>query len=148
MPAATTSAPLGSLPAVLAPLRRRLLSLVYETLLLTALLWCAALLFGVVEGTLGTEHVRAVFQIYLAAVAGIYFVWQWAHGGQTLAMKTWRVRLTRPNGEPVGTRAASVRYLLALFGTVAFGISYLWALFDPDRQFLHDRLARTRLVCS
>jgi uncharacterized RDD family membrane protein YckC len=142
-----TSAPQSSPPAVLASLRRRLLCLVYETLLLTALLWCAALLFGVVEGALGAEHVRAVFQVYLATLAGIYFVWQWAHGGQTLAMKTWRIRLARANGAAVDTRAASSRYLLALLGTVAFGVSYLWALFDPDRQFLHDRLARTRLVC-
>lgn len=133
---------------VLATLGRRLLSLVYEALLLTALLWCAAFVFGVIESTLGVAHVRAVLQVYLAGVAGVYFVWQWTHGGQTLAMKTWRLRLTSANGEPVRTREACARYLLALFGTVAFGVSYLWVLFDRDRQFLHDRLARTRLVRS
>ena len=87
-----------------------------------------------------------MFQAYLAGVAGLYFVWQWAHGGQTLAMKTWRLRLTRANGEPVTARVALARYLLASIGTAALGASYLWPLFDRDRQFLHDRLAGTRIV--
>ena len=133
---------------VLAPLARRFLSLVYEALLAGAFLWCAALLFGVVEGALGAAHQRVVFQMYLTTLAGIYFVWQWAHGGQTLAMKTWRIRLTGADGGPVSTRVACARYVLALFGTGVLGISYLWAFFDRDRQFLHDRLAGTRLTRS
>jgi uncharacterized RDD family membrane protein YckC len=143
---ATPPAPQTSAPPVPAPLGRRFLSLVYEALLATALLWCAALVFGVAEGTLGAEHVRVFFQIYLAAVAGIYFVWQWAHGGQTLAMKTWGIQLRCADGSPLTTRVASTRYLLALCGTAALGVSYLWAFFDRDRQFLHDRLSRTRIV--
>ena len=146
MHAATRPAPQISAPPVLAPLGRRCLSLIYEALLATALVWCAALLFGVVEGAFGAEHVRPVFQIYLAAIAGIYFVWQWANGGQTLAMKTWGIRLTSADGGPVSTRVASMRYVLALCGTAALGVSYLWAFFDRDRQFLHDRLAGTRIV--
>lgn len=133
-------------PLVLAPLLRRTLSLIYETLLLAALLWCAALLFGALENKVGSTHVRTVFQAYLLVLTGVYFVWQWTHGGQTLPMKTWHMRLVTPTGQPVGTLQAWARYLIATAGVLGFGLGFLWALIDRDRQFLHDRLSRTRLV--
>ena len=130
----------------LAPLARRLISLIYEALLLAALLWCSALLYRVIESAMGATHVRSFFQIYLVALTCAYFVWQWTHGGQTLPMKTWRVRVTSARGEPVSTRVALTRYAVALCGTLAFGANFLWALVDRERQFLHDRIAGTRIV--
>ena len=65
-----------------------------------------------------------------------YFLWCWLRGGQTLAMKAWHIRLV-----DVTPRKALLRFLLAL---PFLPISILWALFDRDRQFLHDRLAGTR----
>lgn len=135
-------------PLILAPLTRRILSLIYEALLLGALLWCAALLYGVIEDRLGSLHVRTVFQLYLFVLAGLYFVWQWTHGGQTLPMKTWRIRLVTPEGAPVATRRAWARYLMAAAGALACGLGFLWAVVDRDRQFLHDRVAGTRIVRS
>jgi uncharacterized RDD family membrane protein YckC len=133
-------------PPLLAPLGRRLLSLIYEALLLAALLWCAALLFGAIEIEAATRHARALFQAYLVLVTGAYFTWQWTHGGQTLPMKTWRLRLVSVSGDTVGPRLAWLRYAIALAGSLAGGIGFVWALVDPDRQFLHDRLAGTRVV--
>jgi uncharacterized RDD family membrane protein YckC len=133
-------------PPLLAPLPRRFLSLVYETLLLAALLWCAALLFGAIEIEAASSHGRALFQAYLLLVTGTYFTWQWTHGGQTLPMKTWRLRLVSVSGGAIGARLAWLRYAIALAGTLAGGIGFLWALADRDRQFLHDRLAGTRVV--
>jgi uncharacterized RDD family membrane protein YckC len=131
---------------VLAPLTRRLASLLYEALLLAALLWCAALLFRIIETSLGVVHFRLAFQMYLVVITGAYFIWQWSHGGQTLPMKTWRMRLTAASGEAVSVRLALARYGVALCGTLVFGAAFLWALVDRDRQFLHDRLAGTRIV--
>jgi uncharacterized RDD family membrane protein YckC len=133
-------------PPLLAPLARRLLSLIYEALLLAALLWCAALLFGAIEIEAGSRHARALFQAYLALVTGAYFTWQWTHGGQTLPMKTWKLRLVSVSGGAVGPRLAWLRYSIALAGSLAGGIGFLWAFADRDRQFLHDRLAGTRVV--
>ncbi|HYC49378.1 MAG TPA: RDD family protein [Burkholderiales bacterium] len=130
---------------VLAPLPRRLASLSYEALLLGAVLFFAALPLAMIEFALGLPHVRAAYQIYLAAVAGLYFVWQWLRGGQTLAMKTWRVRLVSRDGAPITLRQALLRYIAAL---LLFGVSFLWALFDREGQFLHDRLTGTRVVRS
>lgn len=129
-----------------APLGRRFLALFYEALALAALIWAAAFLYSAVEQALRLVHVRPLFQAYLALVIGIYFVWQWLRGGQTLAMKTWRLKIERCDGAPLTLGAAIVRYVVALVGTIALGVTYLWAFVDRDRAFLHDRLARTRIV--
>lgn len=130
----------------LAPIGRRLISLIYEALLLTGLLFVAAFVYYAIEQRVADGHTRALFQLHLAAVAGLYFVWQWTRGGQTLPMKTWRLKLVRADGAAVSRAQATVRYVAALAGAVAFGAGFTWAFFDRDRQFLHDRIAGTRIV--
>jgi uncharacterized RDD family membrane protein YckC len=73
----------------------------------------------------------------------VYFVWQWRHGGQTLPMKAWGIKLMRRDGGALSAPQAWTRYLLATMGTALFGIGFLWALMDRNRQFLHDRFAGT-----
>jgi uncharacterized RDD family membrane protein YckC len=75
-----------------------------------------------------------------------YFVWFWTHGGQTLPMKTWKVQLVMKDGGRVTLPIALFRWILLISGFGLVGIHLLWALIDPDRQFLHDRLVGTRLV--
>lgn len=121
--------------------------MLYESLLLVAVLFLAGFLF--VGLTLGstTPLVRVVFQIYLLGVVAAYFIWFWLRGGQTLAMKTWHLRLVSADGSPLMLRQAMLRFVLALPGTL-LGIGILWALFDRERQFLHDRLARTKIILT
>lgn len=138
-------------PAPRAGLLPRLASLVYEALILTAVVLLAALgwqfvhwaLTGRLEATgIGLWALRA----WLAGVTAAYFCGFWTRGGQTLPMRTWRLRLERTDGAPVDGRRALARYALAWPAVLAGGIGYLWALVDRDRQFLHDRLAGTRIV--
>lgn len=89
---------------------------------------------------------RPALQVYLLALAGAYFVYCWTHGGQTLPMKTWRIRLRTCSGDALTLRTALQRYLLALLGLSLCGLTVLWALLDADGQYLHDRLVGTRLV--
>lgn len=126
-------------------LTRRLASLFYDALLLIALLFLAGF---VVVGFLPRVDAglpRLVFQGYLLLVSGLYLTWSWHRGGQTLAMKTWRIRLVDETGGPVGYGRAWLRYGLACLGLACFGLGFFWALWDRDRQFLHDHLAGTRL---
>ncbi|NTV96751.1 MAG: RDD family protein [Thiobacillus sp.] len=127
-------------------LKRRLACLVYEALSLLAVLFIAG--FAVVG--LQPEPLAGwglwLHRTYLLAVAGGYFIWFWRHGGQTLAMKTWRIRLVRIDGGRIGLGQAWLRYLLAVLGALLGGFGFLWALWDRERQFLHDRLAGTRLI--
>ena len=129
----------------LAPLVRRIVSLIYEALLLSAVLWLASLVYSLAEQQLALRHVRLWYQAYLIVIAGAYFVWQWLRG-QTLPMKTWRMKLVTKDGNAIGLRQAVTRYVLGTLGAILMGVGLFWAVVDPERQFLHDRLAGTRLV--
>jgi uncharacterized RDD family membrane protein YckC len=123
-------------------LARRLGGLLYEALTFLAIAFFAGWVFFFASGgrdaTAGP--VRLYLQIFIAVVWSAYLLVSWLRGGQTLAMRAWRIRLV----ELTPARALARLALAALF--LPTGISLVWALFDRDRQFLHDRLARTRLV--
>ena len=129
----------------LAPLGLRLLSLGYEGVLLFGIVFVAAYLFLGLARDAQSGLPRLVFQVYMLAVCGTYFVFCWARSGQTLPMKTWHIRLVTEQGKPLTVDRAFRRYLLAVPGVVS-GLGVLWAFIDRDRQFLHDRLAKTRIV--
>lgn len=127
---------------------RRLACLFYEFLILLALWLAAGFPFVGLTQALDPVWVRPLFQLYLLALAGGYFVWFWRHGGQTLPMKTWRIRLIGRDGAALGRGLAWSRYVLALAGGLLFGLGFFWALVDRDGQFLHDRLLGTRLIVA
>ena len=129
-----------------ASLSRRLASAVYDVLLVVALMFVATFPFLAFFGDATHGVRRTLLQAWIVIVAGTYFVWFWTRGGQTLPMKTWHIRLTRLDGTPVNVARAAHRYVIALLGTAALGLGFLWALVDRDRQFLHDRLSGTRLA--
>lgn len=140
-PAAKSATPSAATPT----LARRLLAMVYEALILIALLMFAGLVFQLFRNPAapGAKH---FYQLYLFLVLGGYFTWFWTHGGQTVSMKTWRFRVENRDGTPLKFPRAVVRYLVAWLSLGVFGLGVLWSLFDHDRQFLHDRLAGTRLT--
>lgn len=127
-------------------LARRLASALYDLLMLAALVLIATFPFLAVVGDSTGGWRRHLLQAWVLGVAGAYFAWFWTHGGQTLPMKTWRLRLVRSDGAPVTLARALHRYVLATLGLAALGLGFFWALVDRDGQFLHDRMAGTALV--
>ena len=126
---------------------RRLASMLYESLLLLAVVFLAGFPFAGLATDNAGSLARAAFQFYLLLVMASYFCWFWTHGGQTLAMKTWHLRVLGKTGLSPTLPEALLRFVLAI-PCVLLGVGILWALFDPDRQFLHDRLAGTRLTAE
>jgi uncharacterized RDD family membrane protein YckC len=155
--------------------RRRLMVMLYETFLLLAVEMLAVLLYMMITSNRQGPVYQHGKTLFVFLVAGAYFVRCWTDSGHTLAMKTWRVRLTcgltsaDAAQARVPLRTAMLRYLLAwgwfapaLIVRAAFGLHgkgetaaviaagiAAWAMtafLDKDRQFLHDRLAGTRLV--
>ena len=116
--------------------------MVYEAVLLFAVAFFASWIFFFASGgrdaTAGT--LRHELQLFILAVFAAYFLWCWLRGGQTLAMKAWHIRLV-----DVTPPKALLRLLLA---ALLLPVSIVWALFDRERQFLHDRLAGTRLIST
>lgn len=159
----------GVTPPDTARLWRRIASLLYESLLVAAMLLATAVSFYIVAPGLINGVQRLLLQVCLAAVLTAYFLCCWCRSGQTLPMKTWKMRLVDRQGQPVSALRALARLALATLtlGASCAGfavlwkrphealgwsllapglISLAWALLDRDRQFLHDRLAGTRIV--
>lgn len=130
-----------------ASVARRFVSMFYDLVLCVGVLILAVMLPHLMLGVLWNISVRgAVGWAHVFVVLGLYFGWFW-HRGQTLAMSTWRLRLVNTaTGGPVSVGRALLRYVLSWPSLMLFGTGLLWALVDRDRQFLHDRLAGTRLV--
>lgn len=121
--------------------------LFYDGLLLVPVLFISSYLFlALTQPLKATAAQRPLFQAWICLVLGAYFVYCWTRSGQTLAMKTWRIRVVRQDGGPVDIRRAIVRYVIALIGTLLVGVTFWWALLDRSRLFLHDRLSGTKLV--
>jgi uncharacterized RDD family membrane protein YckC len=130
----------GTTPGLL----RRLASMVYEASLLFAVAFFAAWVFFFASGGRDATAggMRYLLQLFIGLSFAGYFLWSWLRGGQTLAMKAWRIRLV-----DVTPLRALLRFALALL-LVPTLISIVWSFFDRERQFLHDRLAGTRLIVA
>ena len=135
---------LAALPLEHAGWSRRVLCMVYESLIVLALLLVGGLVaVWLPAGENGVEGgSRIVLQTWIAVLLGAYFAGCWWRFGQTLAMKTWRLVVTAADRKPLSPGHAMSRLLLA---AATLPVSILWPLIDSERQFLHDRLAGTRV---
>lgn len=132
----------GSIPT----LRRRLAAMFYELLLLGGVVAVAVLVpLTVLRGVTGVVPGVSFMRAYVFLVLGAYFLWHWRPGKQTLAQRTWKLRIRAADGSPPTLLQLALRYVLCWPSLLLGGIGILWALVDRDRQFLHDRLAGTRV---
>lgn len=153
--------------------KRRLVSMIYDLLLLTAVEIFAVAVYTLLTLNQHSALLNALRSVVMVAAAGAYFVHAWSGSGHTLAMKTWRIKLVKLGHATVPRRDAIRRFAFA-WGYVAPALLISWALglwetragsstaivlvlgnvivwaltafLDKDRQFLHDRLAGTRLI--
>jgi uncharacterized RDD family membrane protein YckC len=136
-----------SSPTVLptAPLWRRLAAMLYDSLLVLALLMLAvAAAFLLKGGAIDPHH--PLFRLYLLMVVAGFFCGFWVADGQTLGMRSWRLRVQRDDGRLPGWWQALGRFLLAIPALALGGIGLWWMFVDRERLALHDRLSRTRVV--
>ncbi len=146
-----------------ASLFRRFGAFVHEAFFLVAFIFIVELGVTRLAGGELKGLWRNISQAILFFTIGAYFIWQWTGGRRTLAQKTWQLRLQQRSGAPLALRESAIRFLagwigpaLALGAYTAVGkvglcllaFNYAWALFDPQRQFLHDRIAGTQLVLA
>jgi uncharacterized RDD family membrane protein YckC len=132
-------------------LLRRLAAILYDLLLVAAVLFVAASLYTVaVQGLTGADLTqglaRLAFQLFLLAVILGYYLYFWTNGRQSLAMRTWRLLLLREDGTALELGDALRRIGFAILTLAPLGLGLWWMLFDPDRQTWYDRLAGTRTV--
>jgi uncharacterized RDD family membrane protein YckC len=128
-----------------APFGRRLGAMLYDSLLVIALLFLATIPFVGVRGGEPVEPGDPVYQVVMIAVAWAFFVGFWARSGRTLGMQSWRLQLETSDGEKPGIGAATLRFFAAILSWLPIGLGFFWQLVDKDNLTWHDRLSGTRL---
>ena len=128
-------------------LMRRLAAILYDGMLLLGLLFIVSALQLAISGgedaSTAPDLIRSIF-IVLSAFG--FFAWFWLHGGQTLGMRAWRIRLQNRGGGTITLWQALLRFLVAIVSWLAFGLGFIWSLFDKEKLTWHDRYSMSELV--
>ena len=122
-------------------LLRRLMAIIYDLFLLIALLFIATAITMVANQGHAIEPGQPMYPFYVTCLLVIsfgFYGWFWTHGGQTLGMKTWKIKLQQQNGQHVTWSLAVIRFITAMLSWSAAGLGFFWSLFDPQRRTWHD----------
>jgi uncharacterized RDD family membrane protein YckC len=126
---------------------RRLGAMFYDSLLLLALLMMLSYPYvWLTGGDKPGLTARTLYQIYLLAICFFFYAGFWIRGGQTLGLRTWRLKLVRRDGGPITWTLALKRFAAAWLSLLCFGLGFLWVIFDRDGLAWHDRLTGTRMI--
>jgi len=141
-----------------ASLFKRLIAIFYDLFLLLALLFIVGvvaagiLTFAINNGNAITaDHPYYLpyrtFILLLLFFTGLgFFGWFWTHGGQTLGMRTWRLKLVSDNDQTISWQQALIRYSGAILSWGCAGLGFLWALFNKKKKTWHDLLSKTAVI--
>lgn len=128
-----------------ATLLRRCGAMLYDSLLILALLFLGTLPFIAARGGEPVESGNLVYRLTMLLLVYLFFVIFWSRYGRTLGMQSWGLRIETANGEPPDLAAASLRFGAAILSLLPAGLGFVWSLVDADRLAWHDRLSATRL---
>jgi len=150
-PESDSSTPTASLNA---GLFRRLAAMLYDSLLVAALLMFGTLSVMLLSSLVASDGVQAVpssgvagwlYQAFLGVIVVGFFTLFWVRSSRTLGMQVWHLHIENQHGGPTTVAQAIKRLLGALLSAACVGLGYLWILFDRDQCAWHDRLSGTRV---
>ena len=125
---------------------RRLAAMIYDSLLVLALLFLATLPFIAAYGGEPVPADNLAYRAVLAGVIWLFFTVFWSQYGRTLGMQSWGMRIETTAGGKPGFLRASLRFGCAIVSLLPFGAGYWWQVIDPQNLTWHDRLSGTRLL--
>jgi uncharacterized RDD family membrane protein YckC len=124
---------------------RRLAAILYDLLLLIALLFVAtALLLPLNAGEAFTAQ-QFFYPLYLLIISFLFYAWFWTHGGQTLGLRAWKIKVLTLDMKPVSWKQALFRFAAAILSWGLFGLGFFWILIDKNHRSWHDYLSKTAL---
>jgi uncharacterized RDD family membrane protein YckC len=129
-----------------AGLLRRLASIIYDWLLVLALLFLATLPFIAAYGGEPVPADNLLYRAVLAIVVWLFFTIFWSQYGRTLGMQSWGMRIETVNGDRPGFWRTNLRFVGAVVSLLPFGAGFWWQVIDPQNRSWHDRLSGTRLI--
>ena len=125
---------------------RRLAAILYDSLLVFALMALVTIPFIAVRAGEFVEPENPLHQIALLLVIFAFFVGFWSRKGRTLGMQSWGLQLQTMDGRIPSMSTASLRFFAAILSWIPAGLGFVWQLWDKDHLTWHDRLSGTRLV--
>ncbi|VAW56066.1 hypothetical protein MNBD_GAMMA07-1305 [hydrothermal vent metagenome] len=137
---------------------KRLLSIIYDLILLTAMCFSVAAIVSIFttfifnDGNAITEAhpfylINQILILSTIFITGfLFYVWFWSHGGQSLGMKTWMLMLVSNDGNTINKKQAAIRALAAVLSWCCFGLGFLWSLVDARKRTWHDILSASHLI--
>jgi uncharacterized RDD family membrane protein YckC len=129
-----------------AGLFRRLAAGIYDALLVAALWMLTTLCVLAFRGGEPISPGNLLYQLSLVATTVVFFVGFWMHGGQTLGMRAWRLRVEQHSGEVIDLKTGLIRFVAGILSIIPLGLGLLWLIVDPQRLAWHDRISKTRMV--
>ena len=124
---------------------RRLASILYDFLLVVAVLIIMSIpffSFDLQENNL----LKVTIQIYYYLITQYFFVWFWVHNQGTLGMKTWKIKIICDNNNRLTYKQAIIRFNVAIFSLLFFGLGFLISFFRKDKKCFHDIISKTALI--
>jgi uncharacterized RDD family membrane protein YckC len=125
---------------------RRLAAIVYDSFLIFGVVFAATALLLPFTGGEAISAGTLWYDAYLLTVCFLFFGWCWTHGGQTLGMRAWKIKVQQADGSAVSWTQALLRFVFAMISWLALGLGFLWALWDGEKRTWHDRWSGTLLV--
>ncbi len=141
-----------------ATLFKRLLSIVYDLILLIAIGFSVSIVFSTITtfllnngNAITAEHpyywLNQIIILSVIFISGfLFYVWFWSHGGQTLGMKTWMLQLVSDDGKPIDRKQAFIRAFVGVLSWCCLGLGFYWSLFDKKNRTWHDILSASHLI--
>jgi uncharacterized RDD family membrane protein YckC len=124
---------------------RRLAVILYDLLLLIAVLFVATALILPLNAGKAFTGQQFFFPLYLLLVSFVFYAWFWTHGGQTLGLRAWKLKVLTLDRKPINWKQAILRFTVALFSWAVCGLGFLWIFFDKNQYSWHDNLSKTAL---
>jgi uncharacterized RDD family membrane protein YckC len=128
-----------------ASLARRFGAIIYDLLLLIALLMLGTLPFVAERGGESVDAGERAYQLVLFGITYLFFVGFWSFRGRTLGMQSWGLQLERMDGGKACTSALTIRFVAAILSWLPAGLGYWWQIWDKQNLTWHDHLSQTKL---
>lgn len=136
-------------PTRYAGIFRRLFAIFYDSFLLIAILFSVSAIATAINSGKAVEPGDTLYPIFVIIIFGLsylYFAWFWIHGGQSLGMKTWQIKLQSDSNDIIDWKVAAIRFVSAIISWGILGLGFLWAIFDSKNRSWHDFASDTVLI--